>query len=128
MKSFIRAALGAVILTLAMISPASVDGCFGDTADPAAQSSALTASNAGGTESLPWQWPVSTPDEQGLDSIKLAELVGSIKKGELCPRLHALLIIRNGFLSSRSISTTGREIAFTPFSRYPKALHRPWSE
>lgn len=45
-----------------------------------------------------WQWPVSTPDEQGLDSGKLAELVGQIKKGELCPNLHALLIVRHGHL------------------------------
>jgi CubicO group peptidase (beta-lactamase class C family) len=45
-----------------------------------------------------WQWPVSTPEEQGMDSGKLAELAGQIRKGELCPRLHALLIIRHGFL------------------------------
>ena len=47
---------------------------------------------------LPWQWPVSTPNEQGLDSGKLAELVSEIRKGELCPSLHALLVIRHGHL------------------------------
>ena len=46
----------------------------------------------------PWEWPVSTPDEQGLDSKRLAELVELIRKGELCPRLHALLVIRHGYL------------------------------
>jgi CubicO group peptidase (beta-lactamase class C family) len=46
-----------------------------------------------------WQWPASTPEEQGLDGTKLAELVGQIKRGELCPQLHALLVIRNGALA-----------------------------
>jgi len=45
-----------------------------------------------------WEWPVSTPEEQGLDSKKLAELEELIRKGELCPRLHALLIVRHGYL------------------------------
>jgi CubicO group peptidase (beta-lactamase class C family) len=45
-----------------------------------------------------WQWPQSTPEEQGLDSKMLAELAGEIRRGELCPRLHALLIVRHGSL------------------------------
>lgn len=45
-----------------------------------------------------WQWPVSTPEEQGLDPQKLAELAAEIRRGELCPRLHALLVIRHGRL------------------------------
>ncbi len=45
-----------------------------------------------------WEWPVSTPEEQGLDSNKLAEFEGLIRKGVLCPRLHALLIVRHGYL------------------------------
>jgi CubicO group peptidase (beta-lactamase class C family) len=45
-----------------------------------------------------WQWPVSTPEEQGLDSKKLAELVDLIRAGERYPRLHCLLIIRHGYL------------------------------
>jgi len=45
-----------------------------------------------------WEWPVSPPEEQGLDSKKLAELADLIRKGELCPRLHALLIVRHGYL------------------------------
>jgi CubicO group peptidase (beta-lactamase class C family) len=45
-----------------------------------------------------WDWPVSTPEEQGLDGKALAELTDQIRKGELCPRLHALLVIRHGVL------------------------------
>jgi CubicO group peptidase (beta-lactamase class C family) len=45
-----------------------------------------------------WEWPVAKPDEKGLDGRKLAELVAAIRKGELLPRLHALLIVRQGHL------------------------------
>jgi CubicO group peptidase (beta-lactamase class C family) len=45
-----------------------------------------------------WIWPVSTPDEQGLDSGKLKEAVDLIRAGERYPRLHALLIVRHGRL------------------------------
>lgn len=93
-----RAALFGTILCLVMISPASVGGRPGLAVVAAEPDSMITAANIGCTESPPWQWPVSTPEEQGLDSVKLAELIGSLKKGELCPRLHALLIIRHGFL------------------------------
>jgi CubicO group peptidase (beta-lactamase class C family) len=46
-----------------------------------------------------WDWPVSTPDEQGLDGKALAELTDLIRKGKLCPRFHALLVIRHGHLA-----------------------------
>jgi CubicO group peptidase (beta-lactamase class C family) len=46
----------------------------------------------------PWQWPVSTPEEQGLDSGKLTELRDLIRQGKLCPELHSLLIARHGYL------------------------------
>ena len=45
-----------------------------------------------------WSWPVSTPDEQGLDSGKLKEAVDLIRAGERYPRFHALLIVRHGRL------------------------------
>jgi CubicO group peptidase (beta-lactamase class C family) len=45
-----------------------------------------------------WEWPVSTPEEQGLDPQPLAELVKLISEGERFPRLNCLLIVRNGFL------------------------------
>ncbi len=46
-----------------------------------------------------WDWTVSTPDKEGLDPRKLATLTESIGKGEVCPRLHALLVIRHGRLA-----------------------------
>lgn len=45
-----------------------------------------------------WEWPLSTPGEQGLDPQMLAELVGLIKEEKRCPSLHCLLIIRHGYL------------------------------
>jgi CubicO group peptidase (beta-lactamase class C family) len=43
-------------------------------------------------------WPLSTPGEQALDGQKLADLVAEIRRGELLPRLHELLIVRHGRL------------------------------
>ncbi len=45
-----------------------------------------------------WDWPVSTPEEQGLDPVRLGELVELIRQGERYPRLHCLLIVRHGYL------------------------------
>ena len=45
-----------------------------------------------------WRWPVSTPEEQGLDALLLAQLTDEIRKGDLLPRLHALLVVRHGRL------------------------------
>lgn len=45
-----------------------------------------------------WNWPVSTPEKQGLDPVRLKELVELIREGKRYPRLHCLLIIRHGFL------------------------------
>jgi len=45
-----------------------------------------------------WQWSVSTPEEQGLDPKLLAEVVDFIRKGELLPRLHDLVVVRHGRL------------------------------
>jgi CubicO group peptidase (beta-lactamase class C family) len=44
------------------------------------------------------QWPVSTPEEQGLDAKLLTELAGEIRRGDLLPHLHALLVVRHGRL------------------------------
>jgi CubicO group peptidase (beta-lactamase class C family) len=51
-----------------------------------------------GQDSSSWEWPVSTPGEQGLDQERLADLVRLIREGERYPRLHCLLIIRHGCL------------------------------
>ena len=45
-----------------------------------------------------WTWPQSTPEKEGLDPDKLRELAELIRAGEKYPRLHALLVIRNGRL------------------------------
>jgi CubicO group peptidase (beta-lactamase class C family) len=65
----------------------------------------LVAPPAGAREAVtsvgPWQeggWPRSSLQEQGLDPDKLAELVALIRAGEEIPDLHALLIVRHGYL------------------------------
>ena len=45
-----------------------------------------------------WDWPLSTPEEQGLDPKVLAEVVELIRTGDLLPRLHYLVIVRHGRL------------------------------
>jgi CubicO group peptidase (beta-lactamase class C family) len=45
-----------------------------------------------------WKWPTSTPGQQQLDSSRLEELVRLIREGKEFPRLHSLLIVRNGYL------------------------------
>jgi CubicO group peptidase (beta-lactamase class C family) len=45
-----------------------------------------------------WQWPVSTPAEQDLDPKVLTEVVDLIRKNEILPRLHYLIIVRHGRL------------------------------
>ncbi len=41
---------------------------------------------------------MASPEQQGLDPERLALLVGLIREGEQYPRLHCLLIVRNGYL------------------------------
>ncbi len=41
-----------------------------------------------------WDWPVTTPEEQGMDSALLSQLLDAVP--EQAPALHSLLIIRNG--------------------------------
>jgi CubicO group peptidase (beta-lactamase class C family) len=41
-------------------------------------------------------WPTSTPEEQGIDSSRLAEMFAEV--GQRGYNLHSLLIIRNGYL------------------------------
>jgi CubicO group peptidase (beta-lactamase class C family) len=46
----------------------------------------------------PTDWPVATPEEMGLDRQKLMDLVAEIRREELLPHLHELLIVRHGRL------------------------------
>lgn len=45
-----------------------------------------------------WKWPTSTAQKQRLDSSGLENLVKLIREGKKFPRLHSLLIVRNGYL------------------------------
>ena len=45
-------------------------------------------------------WRTSTPEEQGMDSQKLAQMLATIQQQHLS--LHSLLIIRNGYLVSET--------------------------
>ena len=45
-----------------------------------------------------WRWPRSSPEKQGLDSVRLTRLVEIIREGKEFPDLHSLLIVRKGFL------------------------------
>jgi len=49
-------------------------------------------------DSTVWDWPISTPEAQGMNPEKLAELTELIRAGERFPRIHALLIVRHGCL------------------------------
>lgn len=51
-----------------------------------------------GQDPTSWEWPAASPEQQGLDPERLALLVGVIREGEQYPRLHCLLIVRNGYL------------------------------
>jgi CubicO group peptidase (beta-lactamase class C family) len=59
---------------------------------------AAVPASVSGQKPSAWEWPISTLEEQGLDSKRLAELVDLIRAGERFPRLHCLLIIRHGYL------------------------------
>jgi CubicO group peptidase (beta-lactamase class C family) len=47
---------------------------------------------------VPSDWPVVTPDEAGFDGQKLTVLAAEIRRQELLPHLHELLIVRHGRL------------------------------
>jgi len=51
-----------------------------------------------GKASAAWEWPVSTPEAQGLDPRSLAGLATVIREGKEFPQLHGLLIVRHGTL------------------------------
>ena len=61
----------------------------------------LPAQNASGQPNhsvKPFEWKTARPEDHGLDPDILAKLTELIEKGEEYPRLHSLLIIRNGSL------------------------------
>ncbi len=58
----------------------------------------LAASSPARPNSSSFQWKISSPAEQGLDSGKLAELVDLIREGQRYPRIQSLLVVRHGCL------------------------------
>jgi len=61
----------------------------------------LTAQNASGQPNPsvnPFEWKTARPEDHGLSPDILTELTELIREGEKYPRLHSLLIIRNGFI------------------------------
>lgn len=62
----------------------------------------------------PYDWPVSTPEEQGLDASMVDR---ALRKGSQLPYLNALLVVRNGFLiAERYYGDTGTTDANTVMS------------
>jgi len=61
-----------------------------------------------GQDRVSWQWPISKPEEQGLDGTKLAELMDLVRQGERYPDLDALLIVRHGAIVVEEYFHSGR--------------------
>ena len=45
-------------------------------------------------------WPVSRPEEQGMDSARLAAMLADVEQQQI--NLHSLLVIRHGFVVSET--------------------------
>jgi len=60
-------------------------------------------------------WRTASPEEQGMDAAKLAQMLEAVKEQRI--PLHSLLIIRNGYIVS--------ETYFEPYQ--PETLHDMWS-
>jgi len=95
-KRFIRSIpfLGLVCLFLGILA-----GCSGTPARDL-PSSAAPSSPATGEYWPTKGWRTSTPEEQGMDSQKLAQMLDTIQQQGL--DLHSLLVIRNGYLVSET--------------------------
>jgi len=75
-------------------------------ASPLSQSSAVRAAEQETRTHRPTKtWPISSPEEQGLDSVRLAAAFDFLKEKD--PNIHSLLIIRNGVIVA--------DAAFYPF-------------
>jgi len=94
----------ALLLAGCSNSPATIVSRPSTTA-PAAQSTNQTATPATPTVEANTYWPTagwrtSSPEDQDIDSQKLAQLLTAIEQQQL--NLHSLLIIRNGYLVSEN--------------------------
>jgi len=69
-------------------------------ASAAAPTAAPVSTAAAGTHWPTEGWRTSTPEEQGMDSQKLTEMLATIKEKNM--NIHSFLVIRNGYLVSES--------------------------
>lgn len=67
---------------------------------PLVRSSVPTLTSATGTYWPTETWRTSSPEEQGMDSHKLAQMLAAVQQQHL--NLHSLLVIRNGYLVSET--------------------------
>ena len=59
-------------------------------------------------------WRTSSPDEQGMDSGKLAQMLAAIQQGQL--NLHSLLVVRNGYLVSETYFGSDQDTRYQLYS------------
>ncbi|MBI5030302.1 MAG: serine hydrolase [Chloroflexi bacterium] len=93
-----------------------VVGCAG--------SPAIVAPSKISTPSAYWpteNWRTSTPEEQGMDSQKLAQMLATIKEKKI--NLHSLLVIRHGYIVSETYFGTWEQ-----GNRHnPQSVGRSWT-
>ena len=86
-------------ITLLLILSAILVGC--SASQPAVVTSAIPALTSTPSAYWPTQgWRTSTPEEQGMDSQKLSQMLDVIQQRQLS--LHSLLIVRNGTIVSET--------------------------
>ena len=66
-------------------------------------------------------WRTSTPEEQGMDSQKLAEMLATIKERNM--NIHSFLVIRNGYLVSESYFRGYQQDTQTRYAIRRQELH-----
>ncbi len=88
-----------ILLTLLWTFGATASGCSGYT--PTAKPTRAPTGTPAPVEYWPTSgWRTSLPEEQGMDSQKLALMLESVKQKNLS--LHSLLVIRNGYIVSET--------------------------
>ncbi|HTP09083.1 MAG TPA: serine hydrolase [Anaerolineae bacterium] len=96
--------LAPILLSLVLIGCSSAPATIAPTSTPRPAATPLAPTLPAPTEvHIEWPtngWPTSTPEEQGIDGTKLAQLLDKIKEEHL--NLNSLLIIRHGYLVSEN--------------------------
>ena len=87
------------VLALLCLLNVILAGCSGSPAT-VAPSAALAPTSATGVYWPTEAWRTSSPEEQGMESQKLAQMLTAIQQQQL--KIHGLLVIRNGYLVSET--------------------------